>query len=62
MDLMVKLVGVVSGPKIDDLPRKLASVTFDPLNETSIEARIRVPKILDGRSGFYKVFYTAGLQ
>ena len=59
---MIDLCGVVSGPKIDDLPQKLASVTLGPLNETSIEARIRVPKILDGRSGFYKVFYSAGLQ
>ena len=57
-----KWIAILEGPKIEDLPRKLSTVTIDAMNETSVEVRIRVPKIVDGRSGFYKVFYTAGLQ
>ena len=52
-----------AGPKLAGvLPDKLTSVVFSPLNETSFEVNLRVPKELEGRSGFYKVFFTSGLQ
>jgi len=60
-----RLIGKFSnllGPKLGKLPDKLQTVVLDAVNETSIRVHVRVPKEIDGRSGYFKVFFSEGLE
>lgn len=45
-----------------DFPTKLEFVSPESINETSVAFNIRLPRVLDGISGFYEVYYTNGLH
>eukprot|EP00095_Tigriopus_kingsejongensis_P003970 maker-scaffold310_size212938-snap-gene-0.12 protein:Tk03970 transcript:maker-scaffold310_size212938-snap-gene-0.12-mRNA-1 annotation:"epidermal cell surface receptor" len=49
-------------PDLADLPKTLDSVETQELNATAIQFNIKVPRILDGMSGFYEVYYSSGFH
>ena len=41
---------------------KIEEVKVESENETSFTINVRVPRVLDGKAGFFKVSYTAGFE
>ena len=48
-------------PKIEK-PFKFEDVKAEAMNATSVVLKMRVPKVLDGKDGYFKVFYTSGFE
>ncbi len=46
------------------LPKEIVikSVAVEQENSTAVRMKVRVPRVLDGKSGYFKVFFTSGFQ
>ena len=52
----------ILGPALPELSPTPVPLTYERLNATSVRVRVRVPRVLDGRTGFFKVYHSAGLE
>ena len=52
----------ILGPPLPSLESSPPPLTYELVNATSIQIRMRVPRVLDGRTGFFKVYHSAGLE
>ena len=52
----------ILGPALPALSPTPVPLTYERLNATSVRVRVRVPRVLDGRTGFFKVYHSAGLE
>ena len=43
-----------------DVP--IEEVKAEAMNATAVVIKMRVPKALDGKDGYFKVFYTSGFE
>ena len=48
-------------PAMEALPDHLNEVSIEPLNATAVKIQLKLPKDLDGRSGYFKVNFVSGL-
>jgi len=49
-------------PGLDTLPEHVSEVGVEAVNATTLKVKVKTPKILDGRAGFFEVHYVDGLS
>ena len=58
----IVILNYVLGPALPELSPTPVPLTYERLNATAVKVRVRVPRVLDGRTGFFKVYHSAGLE
>ena len=62
LEIYLCLFLFILGPQLPALPATQLPLTYERLNATAIRIRVRVPRVLDGRTGFFKVYHSSGLE
>ena len=50
------------GPSLPPLPPIPPVLTYEHINSSAIKIRLGVPRVLDGRTGFFRVYHSSGLE
>ena len=58
----IVILNYLLGPALPELSPTPVPLTYERLNATAVKVRVRVPRVLDGRTGFFKVYHSAGLE
>ena len=49
-------------PDLDLLPDRVKQTRVEPVNDTTLRISLGVPRAVDGRAGFVKIYYTEGIE